>query len=205
MIATGYFGIPGAIWGRFTVHVVCDGVPVCGVYIDPRAEFQWCANGYQWTYVECKRCHAKMRDNPTDRFWSKVRRTDSCWLFCGHESHGYGRFHISRRATMPAHRFSWELKHGPIRDGLCVLHKCDVPLCVNPDHLFLGTRRENSADMKRKARCRHGEHHYAAKLNNKIVRDIRSSTLKQAELSAKYGISQGAVSMIRNRKTWVRA
>ena len=76
-----------------------------------------------------------------DRFWRHVAKGDGCWLWIGFKNQwGYGRFH--RNMSFPyaqAHRLSWELEHGAIPAGLCVLHRCDVPACVNPDHLFLGT------------------------------------------------------------------
>ena len=75
-----------------------------------------------------------------------------CWLWtAGTCRFGYGRFHYVKR-DIESHRMSWHFYRGPIPDGLCVLHKCDTPACVNPDHLFLGTRADNNIDCTNKKR-----------------------------------------------------
>lgn len=80
-----------------------------------------------------------------------------CWLWvAGQDSHGYGRVHVPSLGLINnrAHRLFWIVHRGKIPDGLHVLHKCDTPLCVNPDHLFLGTHEDNMVDKARKGRHR---------------------------------------------------
>jgi hypothetical protein len=83
-----------------------------------------------------------------------------CFIFAGAElgTDGRGEFYVGtfegKRRMVASHRFAWEGAYGPIPEGLCVLHKCDTPCCVNPDHLFLGTQLDNIEDMARKGRGR---------------------------------------------------
>jgi hypothetical protein len=91
-----------------------------------------------------------------ERFWEKVRKSDQCWEWIASKTrNGYGFFHRGGRVDrkpIRAHRLSWELHNGPIPDGLWVLHKCDNPCCVRPDHLFIGTRSDNMKDCAAKGR-----------------------------------------------------
>ena len=117
--------------------------------------------------------------------------------------------------TEKAHRVSWELRHGPILDGLLVLHRCDRPSCVNPDHLRLGTHRENTNDMVVRGRnaktvavatSRHGALNKNSKLNDKAVRDIRARVAAGSEshvaIGRSYGITSACVRAVATRKTW---
>lgn len=89
---------------------------------------------------------------PAVRFWAKVEKTDDCWLWRGSVgSNGYGQLRVGAR-MVTASRLAWELTNGPIPDGLWVLHRCDTPLCVRPEHLFLGTHLDNMHDMRHKGR-----------------------------------------------------
>lgn len=89
-----------------------------------------------------------------DRFFKHVDKTDACWLWIGAKSRGYGYFRVFGKSVR-AHHFSWETRYGKIPEKLCVLHKCDVPACVNPDHLFLGTQIDNIRDRDQKGRSGH--------------------------------------------------
>jgi DNA-binding CsgD family transcriptional regulator len=93
-------------------------------------------------------------ENPTERFWRKVRKGEECWEWTGFRVPplGYGRFRLNDEQTW-AHRVSWELTFGPIPEGLQVCHRCDNPPCVRPDHLFLGTPLDNVRDMIGKGRA----------------------------------------------------
>jgi hypothetical protein len=94
-----------------------------------------------------------------ERFWKHVNKTESCWLWTGGLSQGYGAFHINRK-KQDAHRLAWIFTHGSIPDGLCVLHNCpggDNRACCNPAHLWLGTKLDNNRDMIAKGTFRGGK------------------------------------------------
>lgn len=86
------------------------------------------------------------------RFWSKVQKTDGCWLWMGRTAGGYGRFDKPGRVSIAAHKWLWVELYGDVPDGLELCHRCDVRNCVKPGHLFLGTRADNMQDMIAKGR-----------------------------------------------------
>lgn len=96
--------------------------------------------------------------DPVIRFWSCVDRTGECWVWTAYVNPaGYGQFMRTWRSVVQAHRYSWELAHGPVDDpAMFVCHHCDNPRCVRPEHLFLGTAKDNHDDMVRKGRHAHG-------------------------------------------------
>jgi hypothetical protein len=109
-----------------------------------------------------------------ERFWLKVQKTETCWLWIGaHHPQGYGNITVSKGKTKPAHILSWEIHFGPIPEGMKVLHSCDNPPCVKPDHLFLGTQTQNIADMDAKGRRSRGKAHSDA--CNKAIREKMTS------------------------------
>lgn len=92
-----------------------------------------------------------------ERFWDRVEKTQTCWLWiAGTKNSGYGVFAPERDRTYMAHRYGWTLTRGPIPGGMLVCHTCDNKLCVRPEHLFLGTPKDNMDDMREKGRARWG-------------------------------------------------
>lgn len=142
------------------------------------------------------------------RFWSKVKKTKTCWIWTAHKNNkGYGMFGLN--STMKtAHRLSFLWARGDIPKGMCVLHKCDTPACINPKHLFLGTKAENNADMIKKGRDRKavGENVWQSKLKEKEIRQIRilynTGKYSTRELGKKFGVSHTPIIKIINKKTW---
>lgn len=114
-------------------------------------------------------------------------------------ANGYGVFTRKRR-QIKAHRAAYEAARGPIPEGLCVLHKCDVRACVNPEHLFLGTRIDNQKDMAAKGRAARGERNGACKLSDAKVPLLRFNYalggVSQRTLAYQFGVSQSLVSQI---------
>src|SRR3990167_2821276 len=104
------------------------------------------------------------------RFWSKVSQTTGCWEWRGGcPTPGYGKFSLTHTKSINAHRLMWLLKFGNIPKGICVLHRCDNRWCVNPKHLFLGTKGDNARDCVSKNRNSCGERNGLAKLTSKEV------------------------------------
>jgi len=156
-----------------------------------------------------------------DLFWKKVHKTNDCWLWVGSKlpkPFDYGQFNIGQHKTARAHRVSWMLANGPIPSGLCVLHKCDVYSCVNPEHLFLGTVAENVADMVQKGRQRgavgnrnishkkpehrRGVNNGRAKLDASAVTLIRCDKRRTSELATAFNVSIALIYKIRSREVW---
>jgi hypothetical protein len=143
-----------------------------------------------------------------DRFWEKVdvRSETECWPWTGSiDTRGYGAIGANGgRPLMRAHRVSYEFAHGPIPDGLFVCHACDHRDCVNPNHLFAATQRENVRDMVRKGRQRTcaGERNPSAKLKSDQVIAIRQDNRSSCEILAEYEISSSTLWAIRHRDTW---
>lgn len=130
-----------------------------------------------------------------------------CWLWIGSiAGKGYGAF-WNGKYEVKAHRFSYELYVGPIpkgsgHHGTCVLHRCDVRCCVNPDHLFLGSNQDNAEDRDKKGRNTKGETHPMSKLTEEQVLEIRADGRTHEAIGADYGISDKTVSSIKRRTRW---
>jgi hypothetical protein len=125
-----------------------------------------------------------------------------CWLWTkGMCWRGYGRIGINQK-TYLAHRVSYELHIGGSVGDLCVLHKCDTPSCINPDHLYAGTRQDNSNDQVSRGRQTSGVRNYHAKLTDEIVLKIRAATGTHRAIAAEFSVSHPTVTYIKTRKTW---
>jgi len=165
------------------------------------------ACGYLYRGAVCNLCKQKS-------LLAKVERvTESgCWIWMGCvNENGYGRvgagnFQTNGSKTISAHRLSWRLFVGDIPAGMHLCHRCDVPSCVNPSHLFIGTPRDNIHDAIRKGRARRGklrgEAHGRALLTERDVIEILVTPGSARLVSEKYGVSQGAIEQIRRGKNW---
>lgn len=134
------------------------------------------------------------------RFWSRARvGTDfQCWEWTGVLTpKGYGRF-----SNTAAHRIAYTLIYGPIEEGAMVLHRCDNPKCCNPRHLELGSHAKNMADAVDRKRMAHGARHPKSRLTKEQAAYIRANPdgKKQAELAKQFGVTESAISYIRNGK-----
>jgi len=144
--------------------------------------------------------------SPEERFWSMVKRgdPDSCWEWQGRIiKDGYGAFHLKGKRII-ASRFAWILTYGEIPQGMCVLHKCDNPACVNPRHLFLGTQKDNMQDAVLKWR-KSGPHNGRTKLTWPQVDTIRllfQMGWSAYRLAKFFGVNYKTVWQILKGKTW---
>lgn len=164
-----------------------------------------------------------------DRFWSYVLKTEDCWLWQGAIlSNGYGAFSFNSTKQVRAHRMSYELTFGLLLPGMLCLHRCDRADCVRPDHLFIGTFRDNTQDMFNKGRnglkthperfapgvrkvthtenIPRGEQKPQAKLTEEKVREIRqlheTEQWTRRRLAAFFGVSHGVINRILHGIGW---
>lgn len=125
-----------------------------------------------------------------------------CMLWIGkRDRNGYGRMKWRGKEQF-THRLSWEEAKGSVPIGLCVCHRCDVPACINIDHLWVGSQTENMEDKRAKGRSPKGEAHRDATLSEADVWAIREDSRLQRIIAEQYGIAQQSVSDIKARKTW---
>lgn len=161
----------------------------------------------------------ELTEKDKQRFWDKVKlgpvirdEIGPCFVWVAStagRSHKYGYFKI-RDQNYCAHRISYQIKFGKILGAMLVCHKCDNPICVRPDHLFLGTTADNSADAKSKGRTNtparpRGENHPGSKLTSANViemRALRNAGASYGDLMKRFGIAKTTVAQIVKREWW---
>jgi hypothetical protein len=127
---------------------------------------------------------------------------NGCWNCRGYkDKDGYSQTTLNGK-RMGSHRAAYIIAYGPFPKDLYVLHKCDNPACVNPDHLFLGTAKDNYDDAASKGRAVKGSKNGQSKLTNQQVLEIRKDTRRQIDIAAQYGILQTTVSAIKTGQNW---
>jgi hypothetical protein len=138
----------------------------------------------------------------TKRFWDKVNQIEGCWLWtAGVKNNGYGGFRLNNQ-TINAHRAAWLMVNGEIPKGLLVLHRCDNKLCVNPDHLYLGTHRDNMRDAVERLCMNQGKKNGNSTLTEAIVLKIRKAHGSCRKLANLFGIAPQTVNNIKLRQRW---
>ena len=152
-------------------------------------------------------------ERTVDRFWSKADRSEveGCWLWqgtialpnkCGQRYGSFGFSEHGKTVSYRAHCFSWMLCNGRIPEGMVIMHSCDVPLCVNPAHLKMGTQAENIADRDIKGRTARGEQQGASKLTETQVRFIKRSSKPTQALANRFGVHCTTVMKIKQGVNW---
>jgi len=151
----------------------------------------------------------EIKEKDKQRFWAKVEKSTYCWYWKGAvANNGYGNFWVNKKYEK-AHRFSYLLKHGnlPKKHAAYVCHICDVPVCVNPDHLWLGTPKQNQDDMRKKGRdycIGVPKNLHGAKLTLQQAKEIFDSPKAQKDLAQEYKVSRPAICRIKKGKAFTQ-
>jgi hypothetical protein len=187
------------------VNAPWHGTQTLEVRMHPESTCSYCGSAFR-PYRENRpqpycsvRCAGLGKRVPVaDRLWARVARGEGCWEWQGpRSSGGYGRISIGRR-TCSTHRVAWEITHGPIPDGMYVLHHCDNPPCCRPDHLFLGTLSDNMQDAVRKGRFVSPNR----KLTAEQVQEVRDNPhIGVVEFGKRFGVCPSTIVWIRKGRT----
>jgi len=152
-----------------------------------------------------RRCFDAVQPSTEERFWQSVRKSDGCWVWTAANTKGYGVLGEGSKLLI-AHRYSYELHYGTNPGELAVCHTCDNPSCVRPDHLFLGTKADNNADMARKGRSCRGEARQNHRLREADVRLIRcliaAGVSTYAGVARQFSVSESLIRGIAKRQRW---
>lgn len=178
-----------------TEHVACPA--------SPNPDRDWSATMAVDNETSLPELH---KDLAKARIWDRCipEPNSGCWLWMLEiRDDGYGSLRFKTQRWL-AHRLSWCAHRSSVPAGVFVCHKCDVPACVNPDHLFLGTHQENMDDMIRKDRGAAGERHGATKLTADQVAAILLDERLLGEIAAEYGVTQTAIYNIKRGARWRR-
>ena len=153
--------------------------------------------------VAMKAIRLRQSGSLQDRFFSRfVKLTNGCWQWRSHtDKDGYGVLPGAHQNTR-AHRLSYEIHNGAIPEGMIVCHHCDNPGCVNPDHLFVGTQKDNAQDALRKGRHYVGEKNGRSKLTEENIKEILTSELNGQQLADKFGVTRSTINNVRRGDTW---
>lgn len=171
----------------------------------------------------------KLTDNQLERFLYYIEKTSSCWIWTGDKTvSGYGSFHVYKNKVhikYGAHRLSWALHHNQNPGKFFICHRCDNPICVNPEHLFAGTQQDNVNDMLSKGRGimqrdpdrlknflklhsnrrARGDAHPGTKLTTVDVENIRALFefgVPAKTLAKDFGVSKNTIWRVANGTTW---
>jgi hypothetical protein len=161
------------------------------------------ANKRKWRDLSSQEQFEYMKNS----FYKKIIKKEGCWDWSvGRTGSGYGVIYLGRNQKL-IHRVSWLIHHGEIPKELWVLHKCDNPICSNPDHLYLGTPQQNTNDKIARGRLnlKYGEDRSHSKLKNYQAKEIKEKLLKgihEKELSKEYSVHVNTIRDIKMGRRW---
>lgn len=188
------------------VHITCT---FCGKQFEPSEDQKYPSSAKHRRCCSSACASRLPRRSIAERLDRKLDKSagpDGCWFFKGFKDRkGYGLIRSGNKLRF-AHRVAWETANGPVQDDLLVCHRCDVPRCCNPSHLFLGTHVDNMRDKSEKGRQAKGEQNGLAKLTESDIRTIRdlheNRGVSAYKIAKAFGMGRSAILSIVNRETW---